>query len=222
MPALAAAFFDVDGTLARTTIVNPLIWYQRAHLGKLRFLLWAAGLMFQVPQYVCIDRISRIRVNILFYRRYAGLNAEEVAAWHHQTFAQTFQPRLFSGALDCLRQHKQQAHRLVLVTGGLDFVMRPLAEHIGADDVIAARLVQRNGTFTGEVDGSPIADEIKGERIRTYAQKYDIALEQSFAYSDSYRDLSMLECVGHPIAANPDRRLRRLAQQRHWPIVTWR
>ena len=72
------------------------------------------------------------------------------------------------------------------------------------------------------MDGSPIADEIKGERIRTYAQKYDIALEQSFAYSDSYRDLSMLECVGHPIAANPDRRLRRLAQQRHWPIVTWR
>jgi HAD superfamily hydrolase (TIGR01490 family) len=221
LPVPAAAFFDVDGTLTRTTILHPLLWFQRAHLGKLRFLLWAARALLDIPRYLWIDRTSRGQLNIVFYRRYAGLNAEELNRWHEQAFAQTLKPRLFPAARDCLREHRLQGRRIVLVTGGLDFIMHPLAHHIGAADVIANRLVEQNGTLTGELDGAPVADENKGEVIQDYARKHDIDLKQSFAYSDSIRDLSMLQIVGHPVAVNPDRRLRELAQECCWPVVAW-
>jgi phosphoserine phosphatase len=34
-------------------------------------------------------------------------------------------------------------------------------------------------------------------------------------------DLPMLEIVGNPRAVNPDRALRRIAQQRGWPVLTF-
>ena len=44
-----------------------------------------------------------------------------------------------------------------------------------------------------------------------------MALEQSFAYSDSFSDYPMLAVVGHPAAVNPDARLRGVARAYEWP-----
>ena len=63
LSAPVAAFFDVDGTLTRTTILNPLIWYQRARLSRPRYAVWFAGLVLDVPRLVWIDRRSRSRLN---------------------------------------------------------------------------------------------------------------------------------------------------------------
>ncbi|HXG11706.1 MAG TPA: HAD family hydrolase [Gemmataceae bacterium] len=218
---MIAAFFDVDGTLTRTTILDPLLWYQRAHLSRPRFMLWAACLLLQVPYYLLIDRRSRARFNAVFYRRYAGLSATALPAWHRQAFAQTLQRTIFPAALACLRDHQKQGHRVVLVTGALDFVMRPLAEFVQADDLVALQLREHAGAFTGELLGPPIAEEHKAALIREYAQRHGIDLGQSFAYGNSVGDVPMLECVGHPVAVNPDRRLRRLAAQRGWRVVAW-
>jgi HAD superfamily hydrolase (TIGR01490 family) len=222
VPASVAAFFDVDGTLTRTTILHPLIWYQRAGLSRPRYALWYAGLLLDVPRLLWIDRQSRSRVNVVFYRRYAGLVAEDLHAWHRQTFADNLRRHLYPAAAACLEGHRRQGHRIVLVTGGLDFVMRPLADHVGAADVIATHLAERDGLLTGELACPPIADERKGELVREYAEKHGIDLAQSFAYTDSHGDLPMLDCVGHPAAVNPDKRLRRLAAERGWRVEEWK
>jgi HAD superfamily hydrolase (TIGR01490 family) len=222
VPAPVAAFFDVDGTLTRTTILHPLIWYQRARLSRPRYALWAAGLMVEVPRLVWTDRRSRCRVHEIFYRRYAGLVADDLRAWHCQTFADNLRRVLFPAAAACLEEHRRQGHRIVLVTGGLDFVMRPLAEHVGATDLIATHLVESDGVLTGELAGPPIADERKGELVREYADKHGIDLARSFAYTDSHGDLPMLDCVGRPAAVNPDRRLRGLAAARGWRVEDWK
>ncbi len=222
MPAPVAAFFDVDGTLTRTTILHPLIWYQRAHLSRPRFALWLAGLALDVPRYVWIDRRSRSRLHVVFYRRYAGLVADDLRTWHRRTFADNLKHCLYTAAAACLEEHRRQGHRIVLITGGLDLVMRPLAEHVGAAEVLATHLVERDGVLTGELSCPPVADERKGELVREYADKHGIDLAGSFAYTDSHGDLPMLDCVGHPAAVNPDGRLRRLAAQRGWPVEEWR
>jgi HAD superfamily hydrolase (TIGR01490 family) len=220
--ASVAAFFDVDGTLTRTTILHPLVWYQRAHLSRPRFARWYAGLLLDVPRFLWIDRRSRSRLNVVFFRRYAGLPVDDLRTWHRQTFADNLRRLLYPAAAARLEKHRGQGHRIVLVTGGLDLVMRPLAEHVGAADVMATHLVEHDGLLTGELACPPIADERKGELVREYADKHGIDLAQSFAYTDSHGDLPMLDCVGRPGAVNPDRRLRRLAAARGWPVEEWK
>jgi HAD superfamily hydrolase (TIGR01490 family) len=217
-----AAFFDIDGTITHTNILEPLLWYCRAHLSRPRFARLAVGLLVRAPYYLWLDRHSRSRFNIVFYRRYAGLPADALRDWHRRTFAGNLQRTVFPAALDCVRDHQRQGHRVVLITGGLDFVMRPLAEFLHADEMIATHLRERDGRLTGELDGPAIADAHKAALVHAYAQHHGIDLGSSFAYGNSWGDVPMLECVGNAVAVNSDARLRRLAESRGWGIVRWR
>jgi len=100
--------------------------------------------------------------------------------------------------------------------------MRPLAEFLHADELTATHLVERAGILSGEIDGPPIADARKAGLARAYAERHQIDLGLSFAYGNSLGDAPLLECVGHPVAVNPDGRLRRLANRRGWPTPAWR
>lgn len=218
----SAAFFDVDGTLTHSTVVEPLIWYQKARLPAWKFALWMTGLLLQAPYYVWLDRRSRSQFNIAFFRRYRGLNVAHLADWHRQTFAQNMQKRIIPAALTCLNQHRGEGKKVVLVTGGLEWVMRPLAEYVQADHLFALKMAEEGGVCTGEMAMPPIADEQKALLIKEYALQNDIDLSRSDAFGNSFGDVPMLECVGNPVAVNPDGRLRALAQSLGWRTVEWR
>ncbi len=222
MSGPVVAFFDVDGTLTRTTTLHPLYWYERAHLTPARFALWAAGLYLEVPYYWALDKVSRRRFNVVFYRRYRGLDYEDLCRWHRDAFDHTLRRRLFPAAVECVRERQRQGHQIVLLTGGLHCVMQPLAEHLGAEQLMASGLKTQDGVCTGELDGPPLAGEEKAQLLRAYAAEHGIDLAGSVAYADSYSDIPMLECTGQAVAVRPDSRLLRLAQARRWRIVEWR
>ncbi|MFA0751760.1 MAG: hypothetical protein SLRJCFUN_002163 [Candidatus Fervidibacter sp.] len=218
---MVAAFFDVDGTLTRTNVIVPLAWYQRAHLSRWRYRFWLTGILMRAPFYWLIDRFDRAAFVRLFYRRYAGLPVEQVRRWHREHFTTTLLPLIRQDALTCVRRHQEQGHRIVFVTGNLDFVLSPLAEWLGAD-LLAASLEERDGLFTGRLASSPMVGKAKAEAALRYAQRHGIVLRESYAYGDSISDAFLLALVGHPIAVNPDRPLRRLACRNGWRIVAWR
>src|SRR5690606_4239292 len=58
--------------------------------------------------------------------------------------------------------------------------------------------------------------------VRELARERGYDLADSYAYSDSISDLPLLEAVGHPTAVNPDRALRKAAEQRGWAIREFR
>jgi HAD superfamily hydrolase (TIGR01490 family) len=218
----AAAYFDVDGTLTRTTTLRPLVWYMRAHLSPARYAAWYLGLCLEAPYYWAVDKRSRSRFNVVFFRRYAGLPVAELWRWHRETFPENLQRRIFPAGLECVRDHRRRGHRVVLLTGAVDCVMRPLADFLGADGLIATRLCERDGFCTGTLCGPPVADAQKAALLRADAGEHGIDLAESFAYGDSHGDRPMLECVGHPVAVNPGRRLRARAQAAGWRVVEWR
>jgi HAD superfamily hydrolase (TIGR01490 family) len=216
-----AAFFDIDGTVTKTTILDPLIWYRRAHDSGLRFAAFALGILLRVPYYLAVDRRSRARCNVVFYRRYAGLTAADLRGWHERTFAENLQHTIFPAAVGCIREHQRQGRPIIFVTGGLDIVMGPLAKFLQADVLLATHLEERDGRFTGAIDGPAIADNRKAELVRGLANEHGIDLTGSFAYGNSLGDAPMLECVGNPVTVNPDSRLQRLADKCGWPSVRW-
>lgn len=216
-----AAFFDVDGTLCDTTIAHYYRYFMLRRLSPMAGRLWYSMFLMKCVYYLLLDQFDRQRLNVLFYRNYMGLSAAEIKAQAADCHQQVFRPRCFDQALECIKEHHSAGRAIVLVTGSLDFIIEPLAMEIRADAVIAARLIESNGCFTGELDGPPIGGIEKGRRMRDLAQERGIDLSRSHAYGDSMADLPMLEAVGFPHAVNPDRGLRKTAHHRGWPTHHW-
>lgn len=218
----AAAFFDVDGTLVGRHIVHQYLFIRRRMLPALIRPLWTGAFcLFKGPYYKWVDTISRTRLNILFYRNYAGLSVDAVRASVPSCFEQLLRPHVFIEGPACIAEHRQAGRRIVLVTGSLDFIIEPLARYLGADAVLAPKLIERDGRFTGELAGPPVGHEEKARRIREYAEAEKLDLSASFAYGDSIADLPMLQQVGNPVTVNPDRPLSGTARKLGWPTFHW-
>ena len=220
--AKTAAFFDVDGTLVDSTIAHYFRYFMFRRLRPLRAKVWYAGFLIRCAYYMALDRVDRGRLNVVFYRNYAGLPAAEIKSQAGDCFAQVTVPRRFAESGACVEEHRQAGRAIVLVTGSLDFIVEPLAREISADDMLAASLEERDGRFTGMLTGQPVWAEEKAQRMREYAAAKGIDLAQSHAYGDSLADLPMLEAVGFPHAVNPDRKLAAMARARGWAIHRWK
>jgi phosphoserine phosphatase len=108
-----------------------------------------------------------------------------------------------------------------LVSSSPEEIVLPLARYLRVDQAIATRAeIDRHGRYTGDVEFYAYGPT-KADAIRAEAKERGIDLSASYAYSDSATDLPMLEAVGHPVAVNPDRELRRVARARDWERLTF-
>jgi HAD superfamily hydrolase (TIGR01490 family) len=111
---------------------------------------------------------------------------------------------------------------IVLATSSLDFIVEPLARLLEIDEVLASELEFANGRCTGRIAGKPLFGADKRDAVCEYARGRGVAMSDCAFYSDSIRDLPLLLAVGEPVAVAPDRRLRKEALTRGWPILELR
>ena len=215
------AFFDVDGTLLKSTIVHYYIWMCTAKIPRPLKLVWLVGFLPKVVYYLILDRISRTRFNEVFYRNYRGMDAAQIKALSVEMFETYLRPKIFSEAVSEIEEHRQQGMTIVLVTGSLDFIVQPIADYLNVDAVLAPQLREENGEFTGELTTVPLIGERKAEAIHVYAEQHEISLKDSYAYGDSQSDVPMLECVGNPVVVNPGKALRQKALDSGWELHEW-
>jgi phosphoserine phosphatase len=130
-------------------------------------------------------------------------------------------PFVYQEALDLIALHRALGRRVYIVSSSPEEVVRPLAAHFDITDVIATRAEVIDGRYTGEL-AFYCYGEGKADAIREAAEMQNIDLSRSYAYSDSVTDLPMLREVGHPVAVNPDRELRREAEASGWQIRDFR
>jgi HAD superfamily hydrolase (TIGR01490 family) len=217
-----AAFYDVDGTLIRTNIVHAFAWYARNQptlSGSLRKTVKTA---LSIPMFLAADKLSRKMFNKLFYQYYAGEPKDRLEVLAEELFADVIKPSIFPKAKDLVEEARRAGLKNVLVSGGLDFTVRPLAKYLGVDDFIANTLEFENGYATGQLGKPFVAGATKATIMREYAAQKGFDLAHSWAYSDSYSDYPMLAVVGHPTAVNPDFRLRTVARSYDWPVIDLR
>ena len=216
-----AIYCDVDGTLSRSNIVEPLFWIKKKmfpfpsnYIAILNLILWC-------PIWLVLDLCSRTQSNISIYHQYKNLPIEKVKNLAEQYYISVFKKKMFSKALSTLKEFKDNNYKIVLVSGGVDFLLKPLSKELNTD-CIAVSLVELLGFFTGEIEGVPLTREIKANLLKQHADKNNVDLTASYALGDSFNDVQMMECVGHPIAVNPDFCLRKIARKKGWQIVYWK
>jgi phosphoserine phosphatase len=127
---------------------------------------------------------------------------------------------VYDEAVTLIEQHHREGRDVVIVSASGTEVVEPIGAMLGADIVVATRLEEVDGRYTGEIDFYAYAEE-KARAIEDLAQQRGYDLATSFGYSDSVTDVPMLEAVGHPHAVNPDKELRKVAQGNGWPVLVF-
>jgi HAD superfamily hydrolase (TIGR01490 family) len=218
--ARAAAFFDLDGTLLSSNVIESYLWSRLPELsGGARFAE-IGRMAARLPGLLLAERHGRETFLRSMYRDYAGARLSELDAIVDEALTDHVLSRLAPAAVRRIREHRAAGHATVLITGAIRPLTRPLAplfDHIEAVDLD----VDARGICTGVLAASPLTGEARAAWIRAWARQHDADLAASFGYADSYSDLPLLAAVGHPVAVRPDVALFRHARRKQWPIVDW-
>ncbi len=216
------AFYDFDGTLVSGNVVTRYARLARRHPNPAQ-ARWRYGrALLGVPLWLALDLVSRRAFNVVFFRQYRGLDETWLRSEARELFADTIRKEQFPHALQRVALDRAAGFLTVLVSGGLDFHLEAAREYFGFDDLLANRLRFLDGKATGDVLSPLLAGDEKATVIQRYAATLGFDMQQARAYSDSASDIPMLQCVGNPVATNPDRRLRRVALSSRWEILDLR
>jgi fatty acyl-CoA reductase len=215
-PERQFAAFDLENTLIASNVVASYSWLATRHLGARDRARFVAKTLAEAPTLLRLDKADRSDFLRYFYRRYDGAPVDQVAADSVELLSGLILSKAFPAGLRRVREHRRLGHRTVLITGALDFVIAPLRPLF--DDVVAAEMGQRGGTYTGELLAAPPTGESRAQALFDYAAAHGFDPAEGVAYADSTSDLPMLEAVGFPVAVNPETRLAALARKRGWLV----
>jgi HAD superfamily hydrolase (TIGR01490 family) len=219
-PARQAAFFDLDKTVIAKS--SALAFSRPLYRGGL--INRRAVLKSAYAQFVFLaggadhDQMEKMRQYLSSLAR--GWNVAQVREIVAETLHDLIDPLIYDEAASLIEEHHAAGRDVVIVSSSGSELVEPIGEMLGADHVIATRMAEADGRYTGEIDFYAYAEN-KAVAIRELAAVEGYDLQRCYAYSDSATDLPLLEAVGHPHAVNPDRALRREAQARSWPVLVF-
>lgn len=218
----AAAFYDMDGTLVSTNLVHSFMFVAKNEPSVQASVIKSALALAKIPAFAAVDQFSRIKFNEMLFAGYGGAYKDRLLEFAEEHFEQVLEPNIFPGTYELIDNARRKGLRQVIISGSLDIMVRPLAKHLGIDDIITNRLEFEDEVATGRLIKPIVAGAHKARIIQQYAQTHDVDLLESYGFSDSFSDYSMLSVVGRPAAVNPDGRLRRAARELDWPILDLR
>jgi len=213
----AAAFFDLDRTIiathSATAFTGPLF---KGGLITRKDVLRASYAQF-VYLIGGADHQQSERVRVFLSSLIAGWDVAQVDQIVAETLHDLISPTVYAEALELIEEHHRAGRDVVVVSASGEALVRPIARLIGADHVIATRLEVADGKYTGEIAYYAYAEN-KASSMAHLAATRGYDLSASYAYSDSVTDVPMLQAVGHPVAVNPDKALRKHALDAGWTV----
>ena len=215
-----AAFFDLDKTIiAKSSVLafgRP--FYQGGLINRRAVLRSAYAQFVFALAGADEDQIERMRAYLT--SMCSGWDVAQVRDIVSETLHEIIDPIVYDEAVELIGMHKAAGRDVVIVSSSGEEVVGPIGAMLGADHVVATRMVVADGKYTGEIGLYAYGAE-KAIAVRELAEQRGYDLSACYAYSDSVTDVPMLEAVGHPFAVNPDRALRRVAAERDWPTLTF-
>jgi HAD superfamily hydrolase (TIGR01490 family) len=216
----SAAFFDLDKTIiARSSTLAFSKPFQAGGLISRRAVLRSAYAQF-VYLVGGADHDQMEKMRAFMSQLVAGWDVATVREIVADTLHNVVDPLVYDEAVSLIEEHKLAGRDVVIVSTSGTEVVEPIGAMLGADIVVASRLEELDGRYTGNIDYYAYAEE-KARAIVELAGERGYDLERCYAYSDSITDAPMLEVVGHAHAVNPDKELRRLATVNNWPILVF-
>jgi HAD superfamily hydrolase (TIGR01490 family) len=212
-----AALFDVDGVILRGKGLSLFARYLVAR-GEA-----TPALAVRAAWYALGHRLGWLDGGAVLRRVAAaylpGRRAEDLAVQGEEWFATQGAAAIYPEAWTLVEHHRREGTPVVLLSGGMDFLVAPLARALGAVRWVAVEPESEAGVLTGRLREPLCIDRGKLVRARAMARELGVELSACTFYTDDYGDVPLAEAVGEPVIVNPDPRLRREAGRRGWPVL---
>src|SRR5262249_33947972 len=147
-----------------------------------------------------------------------GFTPDEMRELVAEAMEPILRPLVYAEPLQLIEQHRERGESVYIVSATLQEIVQGIADDLGFDGALGTVCEVVDGEYTGQAVRALHAEN-KADCVRELAESHGFALADCTAYSDSHTDIPLLEVVGHPVAVNPDRRLRRVAAERGWPVL---
>ena len=214
------AVFDVDGTLTRGDSLKWFGWHIFKR-GGLKFS-YLPGLSLCLSKYLLGLSGAGVLKAAVLRTLLGGTSVEEARQQADQFNHQFLFKRLHPLGAARIQWHREQNHRIILLSASPEIYLTGFACMIGADTLICTRVVSRDGSLTGELAGENCKGEEKLKRLSSEPTLRDADWDQSYGYGNAAEDIHFLRVIGKPTAVNPDRKLRQMALAHGWKIENWR
>jgi HAD superfamily hydrolase (TIGR01490 family) len=218
-----AAFFDVDNTMMQ----GASIYHFARGLAARDFFTWRDLAAFGWKQVsfrlrgiedpAHMEEAKQAALGFV-----AGHAVSEVVSLGEEIYDELMADRIWSGTRALAQLHLDAGQRVWLVTAAPAEIASLVARRLGLTGALGTVSEIKDGIYTGRLVGEPLHGPAKAEAILALAEQEGLDLSQCSAYSDSHNDLPMLTTVGHPVAVNPDAKLKAIARRNGWEIRDFR
>ncbi|MGB8652257.1 MAG: HAD family hydrolase [Mycobacteriales bacterium] len=214
---MSAAFFDLDKTVIAksSTLAFGRPFYKGGLVNRRAVLKSSFAQFVYLLQGADEDSMDKMRDYLKALC--AGWSVQQVHDIVAETLHELIDPLVYAEALELFEEHRAAGREVVLVSSSGEEIVGPIGEMLGVDRVIATQMVVEDGRYTGDIAFYAYG-EGKEVAIKELAAARGWDLADCFAYSDSFTDTPMLAAVGHPVAVNPDKALRKHAADNSWPV----
>ena len=214
----AAAFFDLDRTLLRRSSALALAgsFRERGLISRWQLAKAAAWQLLFVLRGASHKAVRNAAEDGLIVLR--GFRPEQMRELVADAMEPILRPLVYAEALQLIEQHRERGEPVYIVSATLQEIVQAIADDLGFDGALGTVCEVVDGAYTGKAVRALHAEN-KAACVREFAQSRGYELTACTAYSDSHTDIPFLEAVGHAVAVNPDRGLRRVAAERGWPVL---
>jgi len=216
----SVAFFDLDKTIIATNSVVALSrpFLAGGLLTKRAMIRSALAQVMYLLGSADAEQTERLRVQMS--RLVAGWDVSLVRQIIDASLRASIEASVYTQAVALIAEHQAAGRPVVIVSASTHEIVEPMGVALGVEHVIATKMEIVDGRYTGEIDFYCYGEN-KATAMKQLADTMQWSMETSYAYSDSITDQPMLDAVGHGIAVNPDRTLRKVAAEHGWETVTF-
>lgn len=214
-----AAFFRIEGTLVDKPTLAAAAWFAANAQGIGERLARLGNVALATPLAIAGEMQAGSTATRMTWMGVRGMSEDRLAVLGEEYYEKYLQDEVLEVGESLLKKARKAGQRIVFISDNIDLVVKPLADQLGADDLVCNTLELKRGKATGRLEDPVVGGNLSGQWARAFAADHGIDLDKSWAYGASAADSLLLSAIGKPCAVNPDRQLRRLAKDHDWPVV---
>ena len=220
MTGQVAAYFDLDGTLLDASSEKTLTGYlaiKRPWRIPLGAAMWSLGFIGNLLRGRSIYDAARNRGHFTL------ASWQIIENYSQKLASEKLSKKIPKQALDCIEWHREQGHRLVLVSATIAPMAEQMGSVLGMDTVYGCGPDNRSGLLSGSEKGWSVPRR-KGKVpvVEEDAKQNGHDLSKCYGYGNTMADTWFMSITGNPIAINPGQKMTGFAKERDWPIKAWK